>query len=92
MDLIPGKSVRIQRAYNKVVDNIVKVESSVTEFRCEGRGCISLEKIQDDLYRVKMFTVGDVSLMSGNDICYVISEQGRGVNQGRLVRLSCENK
>ncbi|MCA4698426.1 hypothetical protein LDQ03_04980 [Aeromonas hydrophila] len=91
VDLIPGKSVLIQRAHNKVVDNIVKVESSVAELRCEGRGCISLEKIQDDLYRVKMFTVGEVSLMSNNGICYIISEQERGLNQGRLVRLSCEN-
>ncbi|WP_421335583.1 hypothetical protein [Aeromonas veronii] len=91
VDLIPGKAMSVQRSPNKVLDNIIKLESPVTAIRCHGKGCVSVENIQDDLYRVRMFTGGEVSLSSDRGYCHAITEQEREANRGQLTRLSCEN-
>ncbi len=90
VDLIPGKGLHITSALSKVIENIIMTNAKQTKMTCQGEGCVAVENIQDSLYRVKMFSSGEVNLISGNGFCSSITEAAREANRGIMTRVACE--
>ncbi|MEG0007351.1 MAG: hypothetical protein RR721_08505 [Aeromonas sp.] len=92
VDLIPGKALHITSSLNRVIENIVMTDTEQTGVTCQGEGCVAVENIQDSLYRLKMFSSGDVNLMTSKGYCNTITEQDREMNRGNLTRVVCERE
>lgn len=90
IDLIPGKAIHITSSLNKVIENIMMTNKKITGMTCQGKGCVTVENIQDSLYRVKMFSSGEVDLISDQGFCRSVTEAEREAHRGDMTRISCE--
>ncbi|HHQ4488409.1 TPA: hypothetical protein ACSP2A_000700 [Aeromonas hydrophila] len=90
VDLVPGKALHITSSLNRVIENIVMTHQKQTGMTCQGAGCVTVENIQDSLYRVKMFSSGEVNLISDQGFCRSVTEAEREENRDNMTRISCE--
>ncbi|CAD7549265.1 hypothetical protein KBAHV46_33690 [Aeromonas hydrophila] len=90
IDLIPGKSLHIRSSRRPVIENILIIDKPRKGLRCHGDACISISNIQDNLYRLKTLSVGEVDLVSQEGFCHRLNQHDRDIESGNLMRVNCE--
>ncbi|MGL4615612.1 MAG: TcfC E-set like domain-containing protein [Shewanella sp.] len=91
IDLVPGKSLSLSSSLKKIVENIILVSGEVDSLRCEGESCVSVQLIQDNLYRLRTFDNQSISLLGNGLICSELSETQRTGSKQNILRINCEN-
>ncbi|MGL6416342.1 TcfC E-set like domain-containing protein [Aeromonas veronii] len=91
-DLIPGKAIRVTASAKKVSQNFIYVDAFESELKCVGDACIALDKLDRNLYKLRAFNEGVVTLEYAGGKCMDLSEEFRSSNLGKLSEVSCENR
>ncbi|WP_429216864.1 fimbria/pilus outer membrane usher protein [Aeromonas veronii] len=89
-DIAPGKAIRITSSTKKVIQNFLYTEHQGQDLKCSGDGCISFERITDNLYRLRSFLDGGVVIETPLGECSTLNKEFRSKNSDNLAAVRCE--
>ncbi|ACR68689.2 hypothetical protein DBV23_01075 [Edwardsiella ictaluri] len=76
IDLLPGRLVDTTRAVLPVRNQAIRVRqqgNGVDQLRCEGAGCIGVQRIQSGLFMLQLHPTGAITLLSEGRPCASLS-------------------
>ena len=76
MDLLPGRMIDAERPVFSVRNQAVLVRrdgKAVDQLRCEGSGCINVQRVQEGLFILQLQQNGAIHLLSGGERCATLS-------------------